>query len=157
MNDKHTKKLLEDFPEMFKHREDLQASLMAFGFECGDGWFDLVYELCKQIKDCYKGVIPEEFYVTQVKEKFGGLRFYISGAPMAVHDMIDQAEKKSFAICEHCGQPGKYRDDLPWILTLCDSCLDKHVLKSLGRERKPAEDFISDWQKKQRAPFVEVE
>ena len=37
MNAKNTEKLYTDFPEFFKHRDDLQSSLMAFGFEYSDG------------------------------------------------------------------------------------------------------------------------
>ena len=48
--------------------------------------------------------IPPQFQVQQVKEKFGGLRFYISAAPQEVHNMIHKAEAESYTICEHCGK-----------------------------------------------------
>ena len=134
MNAENTKKLYTDFPEFFKHRDDLQSSLMVFGFEYSDGWFDLTYKLCKDIKNYfltkYDGVgfndekyhheIPKHFYVVQCKEKFGGLRFYITCAPKEICDMIHVAESESYNICEECGKPGKLRDDLGWWLTLCD-------------------------------------
>jgi len=155
-------KIFNDFPELFKNVDNLKVSLMAFGFECADGWFDLIYNLCKNIKAYYKGNIPERFSVVQVKEKFGGLRFYITSAPMEVHNMIAKAELESYRICEHCGKKhavvkGKYtsfyRDDLDWVLTLCDNCLDKHILKKYHRKRKPGEDFISGWQKENGSPY----
>jgi len=131
MNKKHTKKLLETFPDLFKHRDNLQASLMAFGFEFSDGWYDLIYNLCNDINEyykkapCYGGHIPETFYVIQAKEKFGGLRFYITMAPKEVHDMIHKAEDDSYKICEYCGKKGTLRRKLPWWQTLCKSCYDK--------------------------------
>ena len=50
-----------------------------FGLEVGDGWHTLIDTLCYQLKhyaDTY-GILT---IAEQVKEKFGGLRFYISGA-----------------------------------------------------------------------------
>lgn len=120
MNKENTKKLFDDFPEFWKGKDNPQASLMCFGFEYSDGWFDLTYKLCKDIKAYFKDIIPEHFYVVQCKEKFGGLRFYITCAPKEVHNMIDEAALKSYTICEKCGAPGKLRDDLDWWLTLCD-------------------------------------
>jgi len=32
-------------------------------------------------------------------------------------------KKESETICEKCGQPGKLREELEWISTLCDTCL----------------------------------
>ena len=162
MNDDNTMKLFNDFPDFFKHKDNLHASLMGFGFECGNGWFDLVYNLCSDIKKSYNGVIPDSFYVVQVKEKFGGLRFYVTATTKEIHDLIHVAENESFYFCEHCGKrnpmyvKGKsfhsfYRDSLPWILTLCDDCLSKHVVKK-GLEKG---DYVSSWQKEKCAPFVE--
>jgi hypothetical protein len=48
--------------------------------------------------------VPE---VTQVKEKFGTLRFYLTNETEAITEMIEDAEKKSSAICEVCGYKGK--------------------------------------------------
>lgn len=58
----------------------------------------------------------------QVKEKFGGLRFYAGGISSAMREFIDEAEKESFRTCEDCGAPGQtYRAD-GWILTRCELC-----------------------------------
>jgi len=158
MNKKNTERLFKKYPDLFKHRDDMMASLMCFGFECGDGWYDLINQLCGDISKWYntnRGGIPDDFYVVQVKEKFGSLRFYITAAPKEIHDMISVAEQKSYFICEKCGKEGKmfYRDELPWIMTLCDKCLDKHFEERFGRKRNKDEDFISDWQKENKAPF----
>ena len=60
----------------------------------------------------------------QVKEKFGGLRFYINGASKECHDIISKYEKLSYETCERCGNPGK-PNDTGWITTLCDECRNK--------------------------------
>lgn len=169
MNKENTEKLYKKYPEFFKYKDDMKQSLMCFGFACNDGWFKLIDKLCHDIKKwfiteydgqdyngkIYRHVIPSYFYIQQVKEKYGSLRFYISPAPEKVHDMIRVAELKSYYICEECGKEGKefYRDKLPWIRTLCDECLNKHVLKIFKHIRKAKEDYISDWQKKNGAPY----
>ena len=61
-------------------------------------------------------------YITasQVKEKFGGLRFYTNGYNEAVSAMISMAESMSYRTCEVCGNPGR-SNNYGWISTLCDT------------------------------------
>jgi len=82
----------------------------------GPGWSGL-------IKKIYKA-LPEDAFISQVKEKFGGLRFYVDNVTMDVYDLIDECEAESYKICEKCGEPGKPRDG-GWILTLCDKCAEE--------------------------------
>lgn len=63
------------------------------------------------------------FSVTQVKEKFGTLRYYCSGNDN-ICDFIDYAEHASEHTCEACGEYGKLRDD-GWLVTQCDKCYKK--------------------------------
>jgi len=61
-----------------------------------------------------------QFEVLQVKEKFGGLRFYVNcRRNEAIRQRIGIAAEESFRTCEVCGQPGRLREDR-WIKTLCD-------------------------------------
>ena len=55
----------------------------------------------------------------QVKEKFGGLRFYVQAATDAHYKYITFAESMSYHTCESCGAPGKTYTD-GWHRTLCD-------------------------------------
>jgi len=84
-------------------------------FEVGLGWFPLIKDL---ITDLIELGWNKE--VCQVKEKFGGLRFYINAATSDVHKRISQAEIESMNICEVTGKPGKLRTDIGWYRTLCD-------------------------------------
>ena len=56
---------------------------------------------------------------TQVKEKFGGLRFYVQAATDKHYQYISFAESMSYRTCEECGAPGKTYTD-GWHTTLCD-------------------------------------
>jgi hypothetical protein len=55
----------------------------------------------------------------QVKEKFGGLRFYVQAATDKHYNYISFAESMSYHTCEECGNPGKTYTD-GWHTTLCD-------------------------------------
>jgi hypothetical protein len=56
----------------------------------------------------------------QVKEKFGGLRFYINGGNDQHYHYITFAESMSYRTCEECGSPGKRYTD-GWHQTLCET------------------------------------
>lgn len=59
---------------------------------------------------------------SQVKEKFGRLRFYMSSETVEMSNLIHKAEGLSYKTCEECGQPGSLDDSQYWLLTLCDKC-----------------------------------
>jgi hypothetical protein len=56
---------------------------------------------------------------SQVKEKFGGLRFYVQAATKEHYNYISFAESMSYRTCESCGADGKTYTD-GWHTTLCD-------------------------------------
>ena len=68
--------------------------------------------------DTYIGSYPR---AAQVKEKFGGLRFYMTMGTDEVYGLIDKAEALSRKTCEECGEPGEERSG-GWIHTLCNNC-----------------------------------
>ena len=56
---------------------------------------------------------------SQVKEKFGGLRFYVNGAIEKHWNYITFAESMSYRVCETCGKPGKLHTN-GWHYVACD-------------------------------------
>lgn len=83
--------------------------------EVGEGWHPLLDELHEELVKA-----DPEYQTFQVKEKFGLLRVYLSGHSEAVQELLWAFEKKSGAICEACGSPGRLRNDRYWVKTLCD-------------------------------------
>lgn len=83
----------------------------------GAGWRPLVERLYD--------AKPDDVEVLQVKEKFGGLRFYTGAAPAEYDALVDEMEGLSLETCERCGQPGKLDDSFYWLLTLCDTCREQ--------------------------------
>ena len=60
-----------------------------------------------------------EVVITQIKEKFGGLRFYYDGGDEYIAGAVHLAESMSYKICEQCGEKGDLRG-VQWLYTACD-------------------------------------
>lgn len=67
--------------------------------DCDEGWFSLIEELHAELVQ-----IDPNYQLVQVKEKFGGLRFYADGKE--IRDVIGKYERLSFSVCEVTGNPG---------------------------------------------------
>lgn len=150
MNEKLDKELCERFPKLFVNRyADMKTTAMCWGFECGDGWYDILSALCGNIQDHidwrnsqrerllknnpHNHRIPEEVeqvVVDQVKEKFGTLRFYYHGGDENIDGMVRMAESMSSVTCEECGKPG-YQSSGGWIVTLCG---EHHEKRMFGKD-----------------------
>ena len=139
MKESLDQQLCKDYPLLFVNRnKSMMESCMYWGFECGDGWYNIINLLCKNIQGHIDHVnkrrqyllkdnphnlsIPDEVpqvVVQQVKEKFGTLSFYYSGGDEYIHGLVSMAESMSSVTCEECGSPGKTVGPR-WLKTLCD-------------------------------------
>ena len=119
-------------------------NLMAFGRECDKGWFPLIDELIEELDK-----LPDEIEVLQIKEKYAGLRFYVSGASEKAHDIIEQYKTYSYHLCEYCGEfyTAKERECGGWYKTLCH----KHFKKWLNGTL-----YESKWKKFWRNLFYKL-
>ncbi len=115
--DAFTKQMEARFPKMFAEPYG--------GFACGEGWWPILEALCGQIQHHIdwknkQSEVVAQVTVNQIKEKFGGLRFYYSGGDDVIDGMVRMAESWAAHSCEECGAPGKSREG-GWIRTLCDT------------------------------------
>jgi hypothetical protein len=126
------RRLVERWPKWFNTEGDIRCTAMPRGFEHDDGWFDIVWRLCEDLEPLVAQFEKETglpFEVLQVKEKFGGLRFYVNcRRNEAISRRIGIAADEFFHTCEVCGQPGTLRENR-CIKTLCD----EHVGATRGR------------------------
>jgi len=127
MREELDKKLVKAFPLLYGDRNaPKQSTCMCWGFP-GDGWFDLIWDLSSKLEPIIQKFIDEnqdtELYpkAFQVKEKFGGLSFYMTCGTDEIFDLIEEAVALSYKTCEVCGKPGEERPN-GWIHTLCDYC-----------------------------------
>ena len=179
MREELDKQLCAKYPQIFKNRfGSPKETLMCFGFECGDGWYNIIDILCGKLTSEYRSAKGQYEYIkdklgqptygfkpdgdpvgkiitqeliderkakmdeealkvpvaVQIKEKFGGLRFYVHAATDKHYNYISFAESMSYRTCEECGAPGKTYTD-GWHKTLCDIHAEMH-----GRE----EEYESD-------------
>lgn len=209
MNEELTRKLVQRFPVIYQgFYDNMSETCMCWGFECGDGWFPIIWQLSLAIEselgytqgqieeflwnkkwskrwnaliyklspvqrdkqerrgtgskdDPIHWVVTEKakgtwderlvrflfgqkekrrgfdvdrlglkrlvwhpntgFAVSQVKEKFGGLRFYCPGNER-INQYVNFAEHLAEITCEECGKPGKLRERRGWLATECDAC-----------------------------------
>ena len=97
-----------------------QSNPYDYGFDINDGWYKLVYELILKIRINDEAKDKWVTKVTQCKEKFGGLRFYVTGTSDKNWDLIREAEQKSYGVCEVTAsevEVGVWNSG--WIITLC--------------------------------------
>ena len=128
MNNENTKYLLENFPELYRgFYMSYEDTAMCWGFECGDGWFNLIKDLSEELYAYTKKTGVELPEVTQVKEKYGTLRYYIISGTEEQYRIINKYCDMSDKICEVTGKPGKLRVKGGWYMTLSDD-----VAKELG-------------------------
>lgn len=117
--------LCKDFPNLYRKRHgNMMETAMMWGFECGTGWEPLIRDLSKDLEaEILK--IPEEHRehvcASQVKEKYGTLRFYMHSETDEMSWLISEAEHKTHYTCELCGSKGRVRDD-GWVTVRCDDC-----------------------------------
>jgi len=142
--------LIQKYPKIFLSEDvDPRYPFPMFGIECNDGWLPLLDRLCSNLqwntdKNNSEGKYPQ-IKVTQCKEKFGGLRFYVQGATEHQYGMIDLAESLSYHICEDCGKFSEKQlaeDYYGWIYTKCDDCKAK-MIHNKSREKTNLAYIIS--------------
>lgn len=89
------------------------------------GWEPIIRTLLA-VLDHHVNNLPEEvrgtIYIAQIKEKFGGLRFYMSHETPFMRGAIEFAEALSESTCEDCGKPGRKQNPAGWIKCRCDAC-----------------------------------
>ena len=81
----------------------------------GPGWHGIIARLIVDLEKLgWNGEIQ------QVKEKWGGLRFYVSTDSHAIKDRIFEAESESIKTCEECAKPGEIRSVGSWLKCVCE-------------------------------------
>lgn len=118
--------LCEQYPKMMVNRnKPMTETCMCWGFDCGDGWFNILYQLMGNIQHHIdwknkNSEVVAQVTLDQVKEKFGTLRFYYSGGDDTIDGMVRMAESMSGVTCQECGNPGMQTQG-GWIKTVCEA------------------------------------
>ena len=101
----------------------MMKSIKEMLWECGEGWWPLIEKVAAAI-DSFNAAHPDSpVEVTQIKQKFGGLRIYHHNAPEDIRQLIDLAIESSWHTCERCGATeGVTTNHEGYRLTLCPDC-----------------------------------
>lgn len=88
---------------------------------CSRGWYPIVVRLDQVLAE-----VDPEYVLLQVKEKFGGLRYYYRQAHpdrrAEMDALVSVAEEEAARTCEDCGAPGVLCEASHWYRTLCPPC-----------------------------------
>jgi predicted nucleic acid-binding Zn ribbon protein len=90
----------------------------------GSGWNKLIEKVLAEIEEYNEGKEGDDkIIVTQIKEKFGGLRIYVNFCTLGIGDIIDEVEDESYKVCEKCGSTvGVTTNQDGWMKTRCEDC-----------------------------------
>lgn len=102
----------------------METNFEKYGIECGSGWHKLLEPVFEYIEQ-YNKEHEEKIEVLQVKEKFGGLRFYTNFHTEELRKLIEEAEDKAYKTCELCGSTENTGRTGGWITTCCKECAMK--------------------------------
>lgn len=136
--------LCTTFPNLYRARgASMRETCMCWGFP-GDGWFGLLWELSVVLEaEILKMPEDEHPCAVQVKEKFGTLRFYMTGETDVMSNAIRRAERRSCNECEDCGAPAQGRGG-GWVQTLCSKCAKSDDPLYIGSADTVTVDEIDD-------------
>ncbi len=120
----------DDFLEHMKKKCPILYKDLYY-IECAEGWFFLIEKMSIVIErnlERLDPLIAEHIYVVQIKEKFGGLRFYMNQSTPLIDGVIDLADMLSLSMCEHCGSIEATRRNIGgYIVTLCETHYEKEL------------------------------
>ena len=101
-------------------------------------------QMCEEIKQALLKNGRKSLYsyvISDIKEKYGSLRWYDYSAPKEVHDIIDKYECQSMCYCINCGKPVRYITK-GWIEYLCEDCAKKTIKPEYLDECRVTEEDI---------------
>lgn len=114
---------------------DKRMPFPMFGLEMADGWKPIAQRVIDKIIE-YNNNSPENsvIYIDQVKEKFAGLRIYVTydnvpdDAIKDIETLIEEAEKEASETCEECGTKENVGMRINgWYTVMCENCAKKIV------------------------------
>ena len=126
MDARKIKFLFKKYPRVFAY---MKMNAITF-FDCKDGWFSLIEDICEKLEPLIEEFIKENYYeiypaVSAIKEKFGILQFYMTTATDEMYRIIEAYSQKSQFICEICCEKGQIRSHKGISLVRCNKCYSK--------------------------------
>ena len=121
--------LVEKYPKIFVPRDGNPLNVNWYGVP--NGWLPIIDKLCGSIQNYIDHTTryfggepqkPQQVVCVQMKEKFGGLRFYTDGHDDVITGMIRMAEFMCGNTCDRCGSEEDLGVTSGWISIRCRTC-----------------------------------
>lgn len=122
--------LIQKYPKIFQDYEGNPDQCN--WLDLPKGWIPVVDKLCGSIQSYIDNTVrytkegpkgPEQITCVQMKEKFGGLRFYTNGHDDKIDGMITMAEYMCSNTCQICGSEQDLGVTSHWVSVLCRTCV----------------------------------
>lgn len=137
-------------PETYRNVHNLYPKLFKEGYVfelTNEGWRYIIENMCFLINAELEHM-PEEVSLgisaTQIKSKFGGLRFYVSASTPYINGIIELGERLSLISCEICGKPATGKKIGGWYSTLCDQHYEEQNSAHQERMKATSVDELGD-------------
>jgi hypothetical protein len=118
MDDMPGRAVIDRYSQIFDRFDDVTATAMMWGFQCGSGWFGLLEQMCARIQP----LAQDGFTIVCVKSKKATLRVHCRGGSEATEAEIERAKSLALMTCESCGGPGERRAVGGWLAVRCRAC-----------------------------------
>lgn len=110
---------MSDNPPRVDLREKYPTVLgRAFDVSPPPGWEAIVDRLIERMLSALDPNARDQFRISQVKEKFAGLRVYHNGGD-EMEALVEEAAEEAERTCDVCGMPGRMRG-MSWVAVRCD-------------------------------------
>lgn len=127
----YNKQLIKQYPFLMPYNVWTGKPIENYDYEyiwlddMPDGWRNAFgLQMCEELKQALNKqpqTFADTFKIIQIKEKFGGLRFYTNWTTSEINEVISKYENMSYSICIRCGAPAKWITK-GWISPFCDKC-----------------------------------
>ena len=146
-------KLYERFPDLYREKTaPLESSKMAWGVQCGDGWYKLIYELSTNIAK----IATEGEYspaISQIsRHEDGTLYVDVRNVTPPIADIVTTARETSRLTCESCSYSPALLREVKGSKAQHIACV-RCVNKTAGQRKKKT---TKRKQKPRRAPDIIV-
>ena len=150
MTIEENKALIERFPFLMPHNRFTDKIPEDFDYHyteldaMPDGWrIAFGEQMCQEIKDALIEIdYLDKYRITQIKEKYGMLRWYDFGASRKIYDIISKYEGISQVTCICCGKPAT-KITTGWISPYCDDCVPHYEGEPF--QTVPIEEYYDSW------------
>ena len=147
---------IRDHMEMYNHLKENHPVLYGnIGFECGTGWWLILHDMATWIEFQVEKNGFEMPEMQQIKEKFGGLRYYYQGNQIddrkagRLSGYIEAMENKASETCEICGEKAEIKVKNGWYRCQCEPC-------EANAEDRKVKAGLKYWAEKNDVPYEEL-